>query len=148
MNHSSDSRFQRFRQMWPKNQPRQHKTKPQPKPVRYTGASEEVLDLVRERCGGRCERCARSLAGGDLHHRIPRGMGGSRDLRLNRASAVVALCRHCHTHVEHYRLSGMRDGWLLTRIEDPRIEPIRSALHGRVLLADDGTITQFEGGAP
>lgn len=138
--------------MLPKVQPRPRKAK-QAKRARYTGASKEVLDLVRARCKGRCERCSRLLTGihgGDPHHRTARGMGGSRDPRLNRASGIVALCRPCHDWIESQRTLAKVDGWLVPRNEDLLTTPVRSWFHGgRVLLTDDGRAVPapIEGGA-
>lgn len=107
---------------------------------RYTGPSAAVLDLVRARCGGRCERCAAPLDGGDAHHRIPRGMGGTRDARVNQASAIVALCRPCHDYIESRRSSAQVDGWLVPRGMHPSRIPVRSDLHGHARLGDDGSV--------
>jgi 5-methylcytosine-specific restriction protein A len=102
----------------------------------------EVGKLISERCDGRCERCARSLStGGDVHHRIPCGMGGSRDRRLSRPSNLVALCRRCHDDIESNRFVALDNGWLVLRLHDPCKVAISSALHGRVLLDDQGGTT-------
>ncbi|WP_328439174.1 HNH endonuclease [Nocardia puris] len=122
---------------WPKSRPRAPRR-------RYTGPSAAVLDLVRARCGGRCERCALPFFGrngGDPHHRTPRGAGGTRDPRINLASNVIAVCRPCHDWIESRRDAARVDGWLVPRGTDPASVPVRSRLHGLVLLGEDGTVT-------
>lgn len=115
---------------------------------RYTGASPAVLILVKDRAGGRCERCAAWVpVDAEVHHRIPRGMGGSRDPRINRPSNLVVLCRPCHREVESRRELAYRDGWLVHRTAEPVNAPVESAVHGRVLLADDGSVTPVGGAA-
>lgn len=123
-----------IRQAWPKRTGRAKRR-------RDTGPHPTVIILVKARANGRCERCAAPIVTtGEVHHRIPRGMGGSRDPRINRASNLVAICRTCHSWVERYRNAAREQGWLVLRAADPGDVPIESRLHGRVLLADDGTV--------
>lgn len=129
------------RQAWPKGQ---H----DPKPRRRTGASQAVLTLVKARAGGRCERCAFPVPrDAETHHRIPRGMGGSRDPRINLPSNLVSICRSCHRWAESHRDDAYRTGWLVHRTAEPLNAPLDSRLHGCVLLADDGSIRPIEGAA-
>lgn len=119
------------------------KPRPRSKRPRDTRPAESVLELVRERCKGRCERCAVPFFGrngGDPHHRKPRGMGGTHDPRVNEASAIVALCRCCHDHIESQRSAAEVDGWLVSNAADLTKKPIRSRLHGLVRLDDEGHI--------
>lgn len=125
-----------MRQALPKHQERTREPKPS-KRRRHTGASPEVLDLVRARCGGRCERCAEPLDGGDPHHRIPRGMGGSRDPKLNAPSAIVAICRACHDFIESYRADAYDTGWLVKRRQNTTFISVHSLLYGIARLRDD-----------
>ena len=105
-----------------------------------TGPTPEVVGLVRARAGERCERCAYMLHGnGQIHHRIPRGMGGSKAPYINRPPNLVLLCLQCHSWAESYRASAMEAGWLVLRRVDPATVPIHSVLHGVVLLTDDST---------
>ncbi|UGT65279.1 HNH endonuclease [Nocardia gipuzkoensis] len=139
---SVNPRFQDVvRQSWPKSGPR-------PKQRRDTRPREDVLDLVRARCKGRCERCAQPLTGihgGDPHHRKPRGAGGTRDPRINLPSNIVALCRPCHDWIESQRTAALKDGWLVPRRANPARKEIRSRLHGVVLLSDDGRVEPIGG---
>jgi 5-methylcytosine-specific restriction protein A len=74
-------------------------------------------------------------------------MGGTRDIRINKPSSIVVLCRGCHDHIESQRSAALVDGWLVPRAGDPSAVPIRSRLHGWVLLDDAGGVTPIEGGA-
>jgi 5-methylcytosine-specific restriction protein A len=102
----------------------------------------ETVRLVKDRAQNRCEMCgtADSLRW-SFHHRIPRGMGGSRDQRLNLPSNIVLLCgsgtEGCHGHIESHRETAREDGLLLRRIDDPAEVPIKLC-HGTVLLDDVG----------
>jgi 5-methylcytosine-specific restriction enzyme A len=132
------------RQVLPKVQPRRPRESKSPK-RRYTGASPVVLLLVKTRSGGRCERCAWSVpVDAEVHHRVPRGMGGSKDPRINLPSNLVNLCAACHRWAESYRSAAYRDGWLVHRTAEPNATPIESKLHGYVLFADDGGVDQVE----
>lgn len=96
--------------------------------------------MVSARAHGRCERCG--ALGDDIHHRRARGMGGSRDPRLNRPGNLVLLCRGCHDWIESRRSWAYGQGWLIphdSRI-NPETVPVHTIAHGRVLLADDGTV--------
>ncbi|AHH20767.1 hypothetical protein NONO_c59910 [Nocardia nova SH22a] len=122
---------------------------PRKRRPRNTGAARSVIAMVRARASGRCERCAGPVPPDtDVHHRIPRGMGGSRnDSRINLPSNLVVLCSDCHRWIESYRTEAYVDGWLVHRTAEPNATPIESALHGLVLLDDSGGIAQI-GGAP
>lgn len=114
---------------------------------RNTGPSPETVTLVLERDRWSCVRCGRSVAGGErgrdwsIQHRIPRGMGGSRDDRLNLPSNLLVLCGSgvtlCHGEVESHREIALVAGFLLYRAQEPTEVPV-AALEGWVLLDDEG----------
>lgn len=114
---------------------------------RNTGPSPETVMLVLERDRWSCVRCGRSVAGGQrgrdwsIQHRIPRGMGGSRDIRLNLPSNLVVLCgsgsTKCHGHVESHREIAYAEGFLLYRAQEPTEVPV-AASEGWVLLDNEG----------
>jgi len=108
---------------------------------RATGPSSEVQQLVIERSGGRCERCRAPAV--DIHHRKARGMGGTRDPRINCASNLVALCRGCHELIESRRTRSYGQGWLIPNASRRAAVdiPVSTGLHGRVWLRDDGSVT-------
>jgi 5-methylcytosine-specific restriction protein A len=114
---------------------------------RNTGPSKQTLMAVLERDRGACVRCGRSIAAGErgrdwsIQHRIPRGMGGSRDERLNQPANLLVLCGSgvtlCHGDIESNRTVALADGYLLHRIQEPAEVPVRAAA-GWVLLDDEG----------
>lgn len=112
---------------------------------RETGPTVTVRRIVLERAGGRCELCGTNLAtiwcGYSLHHRSPRGMGGSRSDHVNRPSSLLAVCGSgtsgCHGLVESQRQLALANGWLVPHGEMPAEIPVE--LHrGLVYLDDSG----------
>ena len=91
-----------------------------------TGPTPATVELVWERDGGRCARCGAGLqrsargTGWSLHHRRPRGMGGSRVGWVNLPPNLVLLCGSgvtgCHGWVESNRAEAIELGWLVSRI--------------------------------
>lgn len=102
--------------------------------VTRTRLPKATLDGVGLRARGYCERCRRFLRGlYSHHHRIPRGMGGSRDVLLSHPSNIVLLCGSgttgCHGWIERNRADAYALGWLVDRYTageptDPRLVPI------------------------
>lgn len=98
-----------------------------------SGFSASLKASIRERDSHTCARCGRYVAPGtgSVHHRRPRGMGGSRDPLTNHPAALVLLCGHaterdtCHWWTETYRLSAKATGWLLKSGQDPTTHPVR-----------------------
>jgi 5-methylcytosine-specific restriction protein A len=114
---------------------------------RSTGPTAAVVALVLERDRWSCVRCGRSIAGGErgrdwsVQHRIPRGMGGSRDERLNQPANLLVLCGSgvtlCHGGIESNRTAALAGGYLLHRIQEPT-EVLVNATEGWVLFDNDG----------
>lgn len=103
--------------------------------MRKTGPTRETVARVLERDGYACRRCGHDPQ--QVHHRKPRGMGGTRDPRINACSNLVALCQVCHTYIEMNRAWARSEGWLVQQWADPETIPLVS--RGRVLwLTDDG----------
>lgn len=91
-----------------------------------TGFSEAAASTIRLRSGNRCERCGGTDAL-QIHHRSPRGMGGSHRAgaqRVNQVSNGVRLCQHCHHWAESNRSAAGADGLLIARDEDPASTPV------------------------
>ena len=55
---------------------------------RYWGISADDVPL--------CWACNQAV-GVDIHHLIPKGMGGVKNNRLNRIDNLFLVCRGCHT---------------------------------------------------
>jgi 5-methylcytosine-specific restriction enzyme A len=92
---------------------------------RNTGPTAKVRQQIHARSRMRCERCGRSVifGGGEIHHRQPRGMGGSRRPETNDPANLVMLCDDCHRWVESNRREAYRTGWLVRRGQNPADVP-------------------------
>lgn len=98
--------------------------------------------IVRD--SGKCFRCGRQVAICDgeeykglpvihrvgqfsIHHRYPRGMGGSSNPEINSTANLMVLCgtgtTGCHGWVEAHRGQAREDGLLLHGIELPGTNP-------------------------
>jgi hypothetical protein len=93
--------------------------------------SKEFRLLVMARSNFTCERCGKKLGEGEhvsVHHRTPRGMGGSHDQSLNLMSNLMALCGSgttgCHGWIESHRQKSMENGWLVLRGVDASTVPV------------------------
>ena len=81
-----------------------------------------------------------------VHHREPRGMGGSRRRHVAGAANGLLLHGHgvsrCHGRVEVDRELAIAAGFLVSRlgVQRPCEVPVRHAVHGWVLLADVGGV--------
>lgn len=103
--------------------------------MRSTGPDLATRQLVVDRDHRRCLRC--SAPGEQVHHRKPRGMGGSSLPGINSPENLILLCQRCHAFIESSRAEAYRDGWLVHRGDDPAEVPIRRH-GGLVLLFPDG----------
>jgi 5-methylcytosine-specific restriction enzyme A len=117
------------------------------KPIGFvTGrAWRETKVQVKARDGG----CVRD--GGtqnlDVHHRTPRGMGGTRNpLLYFGMTNLITLCRPCHTDIERNvnREEAFRDGYIVQRGTDPASVPVRVFGRGYVFLTTAGGYLQKE----
>ena len=119
---------------------------------RDSGPSDRERMVVRDRAGGRCELCGVVLHDGaswvavhSVHHRLPRGMGGSRRADVHAPYALLLLCGSgttgCHGRVESNREAAYAAGTLVRQSADPATVPVivwAYAAAGRVLLTADG----------
>lgn len=92
--------------------------------MRRTGPSAKTRRLVFERASYRCERCGRGDGRFAIHHRRPRGMGGTRRPETNAPDALLLLCEPCHLHVEAHREESLRLGYLVRQGQDPADVPV------------------------
>lgn len=109
----------------------------------------EAWTVVRQdvlaRDASQCVRCARTNRGLDVHHRTPRGLGGTSDpLCAYGLANLITLCRDCHIAVESRRADALSAGWLLHHRCDPEEAQLLYRMRwqllthdGRVLAAND-----------
>lgn len=121
---------------------------------RNTGPSAEVVATVWERDSGRCAACAGAITGErgidwSVHHRLGRKRGGTVRPFVNLPGNLVLLHGHgsalCHGDVGRH-VARFTDAGLLVRegVALPVDTPIEHAVHGRVLLDDEGGWTPCE----
>ena len=92
-----------------------------------TGFSNEVRELIRQRASYACEvqvRCQGRGMWWQLHHRIPRGMGGTKREQVNLAANGLGICADCHRWIEHNRAAAYPMGWLVRQTKDPADVPV------------------------
>ena len=112
-----------------------------------TGPSQRTRTAVvaRSQAHGhaRCERCG-NRPPEQIHHRKPRGRGGTSDPAINNPTNLVAICAPCHLAIELGRADAYADGWLVHNSDDPAAVPLR--YRGRLAqLTDDGDVITPEG---
>jgi 5-methylcytosine-specific restriction protein A len=105
-----------------------------------TAFPDAVRRIVEERSGGLCEGCWFHPAE-QIHHRRPRGMGGSKAPDTNTASNGLALCFPCHAWTESKRESAEQFGWLVPQGKSPAEVPVLRHGCDWVLLDDHGNAT-------
>lgn len=114
--------------------------------------TDDVVDQIFRRDKNRCARCRREHDRRhgrgllwSIHHRAPRGAGGSRKVAwIGDVSNGVILCGHgtigCHKDVEKFRLDSRVLGFIVSRIGIRKSHeiPIRHAVHGWCRLTQEG----------
>lgn len=117
-----------------------------------SGFSRPTRLLVYARAQERCERCGVYAYGGSVHHRRPRGMGGSKQPATNGPANALLLCGHatspdgCHQWVENHRADALDQGLLVLQSQTPAEIPVQTR-HGLVRLDDLGNYIPLEGAA-
>lgn len=106
-------------------------------------APKTVRAVFFDRDKERCFRCYRGLKweergmGWSAHHRKPRGMGGTSDPKIARASNCLILCGSgttgCHGWVESHRANALELGLLVPR--NGNTDPAHVAA-----VREDGTV--------
>jgi hypothetical protein len=96
--------------------------------------SAETAETVVARDQWSCVGCGMGImglergVGWSIHHRIPRGMGGSKDPKISAPSNLVVLCGSgstgCHGDAESYRDAARARGLLVWRSQDPAEVPV------------------------
>src|SRR6056300_1190773 len=76
---------------------------------------------------------------GQIHHRKPRGMGGTKDPASRSAANGLLVHFRCHERIERNREESYAFGWLVLQTQDSHETPVRLH-HGWFLLNDDGSV--------
>jgi len=105
--------------------------------MRFT---EKTRQVIRERAKNRCELCGTPVGmDAQIHHRKPRGMGGTKDDASRLACNGLFVHFRCHEKIERNREIALANGWLVRQSGDSQDQPVR--LHyGWVLLNADGSV--------
>ncbi len=105
--------------------------------ARDTGPDAETRAVVHARSGGWCERAACRRQAVQIHHRRPRGTGGSKAADTNLASNLLHLCLEDHGWIEHNRVAAKVLGLLLPSRSCPAEEPVLTRHAPVPVLLDD-----------
>jgi hypothetical protein len=110
-----------------------------------TGFPKPVRDIITARAKGGCEICFFAIPD-QIHHRRPRGAGGSKRADTNTASNGIAICAACHRMVESNRTEAFTNGWLVRQGHDPAAVPVLRYGSDWVQLNNDGTTKEVTHG--
>lgn len=100
--------------------------------------STKTRELVVRRDHHACVCCGGRVRSGQVHHRTPRGMGGTKLAAANLPGNLILGCAHCHlTRWESDRDWAYRLGYLVHRGTDPLTVPVYW-FHSWVLLDNTG----------
>jgi hypothetical protein len=102
--------------------------------------SQATRDAIVKRANGRCEICGMRIENRQVHHRQPRGMGGSRGAEISSASNGLLLDPLCHSMVEGDRKRAYMMGWLVRRGIQPHSREVLLWDGWFVLTADGGRL--------
>lgn len=106
-----------------------------------TGPTAATRELVLARDHDSCRRCGRR--GEQIHHRKPRGMGGTSDPAINEPQNLVLVCQPCHAWIEQFRRLAYELGWLVARAKQPESTPLVSYIRQTMtMLLTDGTAVE------
>lgn len=106
--------------------------------------SKRTRQTVLERDQHTCQRCGTYVGPFgvfSVHHRRPRGMGGSKRLDTDQPANLLTLCgtgtTGCHGLVESHRDQALSEGYLLFQTMFPDEQPVKT-YRGWVQLDNEG----------
>jgi len=108
-----------------------------------TGATDEVRQQIFLRANFSCERCSetRFTFGTSIHHRKPRGMGGTKKQEINDPTNLIFLCgtgtTGCHGWIESNRKIAFEKGLLVRQTENPSDIPFQDSFGNMWKLSSD-----------
>lgn|GEM_PF-740775 len=97
---------------------------------KQTGANNAVRLRIIERAFFECENCGTNNFdfGISIHHRKPRGMGGTKKTEINDPSNLLLLCGSgttgCHGWIESHRTESYEKGLLVKQNDNPEEIPV------------------------
>lgn len=99
--------------------------------------TEKTRSLIRQRAGSCCEICGIRTLTGQIHHRQPRGMGGSKAGHISTCANGLYVHPKCHSMIEQNRKRAYQMGWLVASGLQPESTATR-LWDGWYLLTADG----------
>ena len=94
--------------------------------------TEKVRKEIVARANGRCESCGSIAMYNQIHHRRPRGMGGSRDPLSGSAANGLFVHPACHSKIESDRKQALENGQLVRQGIDPSTVSTNSSILDRL----------------
>lgn len=101
--------------------------------------TEKTRRLVEDRAKGICEMCGAPVGMGQIHHRKPRGMGGTKNVASRSPSNALFVHFRCHEWIERNRTEAYHMGYLVHQAEESSEKPVLLST-GWFVLTDDGTL--------
>lgn len=101
--------------------------------------TESTRQLVQERARGLCEVCGSSVDVPQLHHRKPRGMGGTKNPASRSAANALLVHFRCHEWIERNRTEAYKMGYLVHQTDESVSRPVLLPT-GWFCLMDDGSL--------
>lgn len=113
---------------------------------RPTGFPRPVIELVTARSQNYCECMSTgcTLIAEHIHHRRPKGLGGTRRPESQWASNALHVCLRCHLKIHAMPTWSRTHGFLVRQSDEPATVPLYWRFSQTVLLTDTGSFTPTE----
>lgn len=99
-----------------------------------SAAWEKVKGEARKRDRNTCLKCRRAGSSLDVHHRLPKGIGGASSKVAYGLANLVTLCRDCHRWAHSNPTDALKVGLMVARHDEPAEQGIVS--HGTIIWMD------------